>query len=187
MAVPPPKSARHPKAVSWSPQPPEGHGESPGAFYGLVHWNPGHWEQKQEDYERQNTKFLFFTDLNLGRNGIFEGTVFKPSCLLLAGRKDGGGAPRGGLHSWGCPARAPSVLTPPHQPWPRCHEPHLQVRPKGRHPEILKGSLGLGPAVGVRDRRQTEDQGPHPHPGWAHTGRTASSSPLPDKPEMCSI
>lgn len=25
-----------------------------------------------------------------------------------------------------------------------------------------------------------------PHPGWAHTGRTASSSPLPDKLEICS-
>lgn len=113
---PSPKSAHHPKAVSGSPQPPEGHGGSPGAFYGLIHWNPGHWEQKREDYERQNTKFLFFPHLNLGRNGLFEGTVFKPSCLLMAGRKDGGGAPQGG--AGGCALGAALHVLPLCSPLP---------------------------------------------------------------------
>lgn len=76
----------------------------------------------------------------------------------------------GGLRSWGCPARAPSVLTPPRQPWPRCHEPRLQVRPKGRHPEILKGSLG--PAVSVRAGGKQRTKAPtHTRAGPTRGGR----------------
>lgn len=79
------------------------------------------------------------------------------------------GHPRAGRGAalLGLPCTCSLCAHPSPQQWPRCHEPHLQVRPQGRHPEILKGSLG--PAEGVRDRRQPEDQGP-PTPGLGPHG-----------------